>query len=58
MQQRLDEDAKYWLYWVLASVAVAGATAVANETAKVVAEKLRKRWGLATPPAPAATPPV
>lgn len=41
-------DPYYWPKWVAASVAVAVGTALATEGAKLVAEKLRERWGLKT----------
>ncbi len=39
-------DPHYWPKFVLASAAIAAATAVANECAKVLADALRERWKL------------
>lgn len=40
------EDRHYWPKFVAASIAIAVATAVATEGARVLADALRERWKL------------
>ncbi len=42
----MSDEESYWPRFVIASVVIAVATALATESAKVVADKLRERWGM------------
>lgn len=41
-----DDNNNYWPKFVVASIAIAAGTALATEGARVIANKLRERWGL------------